>query len=191
MNSKTTRQQRHQRNQRQKLISNLTWGGVGVAILAVIGFIIWQGVRPSAGDSVTVMTTTHIPVDSDPGLYNSDPPTSGPHYPEEAKVGFYDTNIYTYPAAYLVHNLEHGYIIFWYNCDKFSESACADLKTQIRAVMDTLGGTRLIAYPWPSLDVPLAITSWGRLEKFETFDAEKSIAFYRANLNRSPEAGAP
>ena len=192
MNSRTKRKERRERNQRQKLISTLTWGGIGVAILAIIGFMIWQGVKPAAGESIPIMTSSpHIEVDTDPGQYNSDPPTSGLHYPQEANVGFYDENIYTYPAGYLVHNLEHGYVIFWYNCDLLSQSACSDLKSQIRAVMDELGGTKLIAYPWNSIDVPLVMTSWGRLQRFETFDPAQAKAFYRANLNRAPEPDAP
>ncbi len=158
----------------------------------MIGFIVWQGVRPAQGESVPVMVSSpHITTDIDPGKYNSDPPTSGLHYAEQAEAGFYDTNIYTYPAGYLVHNLEHGYGIFWYNCDLLSESACSDLKTQIQTVIDDLGGTKLIAYPWPSLDVPVVVTSWGRLQKFETFDAAQAKAFYQANLNRAPEPNAP
>lgn len=193
MKSKTKRQQARERQRRQKLRTTLIWAGAGLAVLAILGIIIWQGVRPAAGESVPVManSSTHIERDSDPGEYNSDPPTSGPHYGEEADAGFYDTNIYTYPAGYLVHNLEHGYVIFWYNCDNLSESACEDLKTQIKSVMDDLGRTKLIAYPWPSLDVPVAMTSWGRLQKFETFDPAMAKAFYRANLNRAPEPLAP
>ena len=191
MNQKSKRQQVHERQRKQKLRSNLTWGGIGLVVLAMIGVIIWQGVRPAAGESISIMGSEHIEMNSDPGQYNSDPPTSGPHYPEEARAGFYDTNLYQFPAGYLVHNLEHGYVIFWYNCDLLDEAGCAELKSQIRAVMDELGGVKLIAYPWPSLDVPLAMTSWGRLQKFETFNAGAAKAFYRANLNRSPEPNAP
>lgn len=192
MNSRTKRQERRERNQRQKLISTFTWGGIGVAILAIIGFMIWQGVKPAVGESIPIMTSSpHIDVDTDPGQYNSNPPTSGLHYAQEANVGFYDENIYTYPAGYLVHNLEHGYVIFWYNCDLLSESACSDLKSQIRTVMDELGGTKLIAYPWNSIEVPLVMTSWGRLQRFETFDPAQAKAFYRANLNQAPEPDAP
>lgn len=192
MNSKTKRQQRRDQNRRQKLIANLTWGGIGVAVLALIGFIVWQGIKPVAGESIPIMTSSpHIPNDSDPGQFNSDPPTSGLHYAEEAKAGFYDENIYTYPAAYLVHNLEHGYVILWYNCDLLDESACSELKAQIRSVMDELGDAKMIAYPWKTISVPLVMTSWGRLEKFESFDAEKAKAFYSANLNRAPEPNAP
>jgi hypothetical protein len=147
-------------------------------------------VRPQAGEEIPIMSSSHITVDSDPGKYNSDPPTSGPHYPNEAQAGFYDTNIYQYPAGYLVHNLEHGYIIFWYNCAGLSESACSELKSQIKAVMDEVNNVKLIAYPWDSVDVPVVMTSWGRLQKVETFDAAQARAFYKTNLNRSPEPGA-
>ena len=125
--------------------------------------------------------------DSDPGTYNSDPPTSGPHYPEEAQAGFYDTNIYQYPAGYLVHNLEHGYIIFWYNCGLLDEATCTDLKSQIKAVMNDFNNVKVVTYLWDSIDVPVVMTSWGRLQKMETFDATQARAFYKNNLNRSPE----
>lgn len=192
MNTKTKRQQRRAQNRRQRLNSNLMWVGIGAVVISVIGFIVWQGIRPAAGESVPIMTSSpHIPTDSDPGQYNSNPPTSGLHYAEEAQAGFYEENIYTYPAGYLVHNLEHGYVIFWYNCDLLEESACSELKSQIRSVMDELGGVKLIAYPWNSIDVPLVMTSWGRLQRFETFDSEQAKAFYQANLNRAPEPNAP
>lgn len=192
MNSKSNRQKMHERQRKQKIKTNLIWGGIGAVVLAMIGLIIWQGVRPAAGESVQIMVSDpHIPVDSDPGQYNSNPPTSGRHYAEEAQTGFYESNIYTYPAAYLVHNLEHGYVIFWYNCDLLDESGCANLKEQIRTTIDELGGTKLIAYPWNTIDVPLVMTSWGRLQRFETFDAEQAKTFYRANLNKAPEPNAP
>jgi hypothetical protein len=35
------------------------------------------------------------------------------------------------------------------------------------------------------------MTSWGRLQRFEAFDAEQAKAFYRANLNQAPEPNAP
>ena len=192
MSSKNERQQMRERNRKQKMITNFVWGGIGVAVIAVIGIIIVQGVKPAAGESIPVMLSSpHIPTDTDPGQYNSDPPTSGLHYVNELDAGFYETNSYQYPAGYLVHNLEHGYVIFWYNCGLLDETGCTNLKEHIRTAMDDLGGTKLIAYPWPSQDVPLVMTSWGRLEKFEDFDADKAKAFYRANLNKAPEPDAP
>ena len=85
MNSKSNRQKIQERQRKQKLRTNLIWGGLGVVALAIISFIIWQGVRPAAGEPVQVMVSDpHIPVDSDPGQYNSDPPTSGPHWTDRS-----------------------------------------------------------------------------------------------------------
>ncbi len=192
MLSKIQRRQRHEKKRKQKLKSNLIWIGVGAIVLALIGFILWQGVRPPMGEAIPIMTSApHLAPDTNPGEYNSDPPTSGLHYATEAQAGFYDENIYTYPAGYLVHNLEHGYVIIWYNCDLLDETGCAELKSQIRTVMDDLGGVKLVAYPWNSIDVPVAMTSWGRIQKFGIFDTEQAKAFYRANLSRAPEPDAP
>jgi hypothetical protein len=49
----------------------------------------------------------------------------------------------------------------------------------------------VIAYPWPSLEVPVVATSWGRLQKFATFDVDQAKGFYSANLNHAPEPDAP
>jgi len=185
------REQRRSRQRQQQMKGNFIWGGLGLGVLAIIGLILWQGARPRPGEEIPIMNSSHITVDSDPGRYDSDPPTSGPHYPEEAQAGFYDTNSYKYPAGYLVHNLEHGYIIFWYNCVKLSENACSELKSQIKAVMDEANNVKVIAYPWDSIDAPIVLTSWGRLQKMETFNAAQARAFYKSNLNRSPEPNAP
>ena len=185
------REQMRSRQRQLQMRSSLIWGGLGLGVLIIIGLMVWQGLRPRTGEELSIMTSTHIAVNSDPGEYNSDPPTSGPHYPNEVQAGFYDTNSYQYPAGYLVHNLEHGYIIFWYNCSLLEEAACTDLKSQIKSVMDEFNNVKVIAYPWDSLDVPVAMTSWGRLQKMETFEAAQARAFYENNLNRSPEPGAP
>ncbi len=187
----TKREQRRAQERRQQMKGKLIWGGVAMAVLAVIGFLVWQGMRPRLGDAIPIMTRDHIPVDSDLGEYNSDPPTSGPHYPEEAQAGFYETSIYQNPAGYLVHNLEHGYVIFWYNCASLSEGACSDLKSQIRTVLDDVSNFKVIAYPTETTDYPVVMTSWGRLLNMETFDAAQAREFYDTNLNKSPEPGAP
>lgn len=180
-----------EKNRRRKLLSRLAWGGIGLAVLAAIGFLVLQQAKPPVGEAVPIMNSPHVETGSDPGVYNSNPPSSGPHYAEELDAGFYETNDYLFPAGYLVHNLEHGYIIFWYNCNLLDEAACTDLKNQIKIAMDELGNFKLIAYPWPSLDVPFAMTSWGRIQKMDSFNAEQAAAFYRANLNKAPEPNAP
>ena len=45
--------------------------------------------------------------------YNSNPPISGPHFPVWAKKGLYDRLL---SDGYLIHSLEHGYIVISYDC---------------------------------------------------------------------------
>jgi len=91
----------------------------------------------------------------------------------------------------LGHNLEHGYIIYWYNCALLNADDCATLKNQIKDSLSDNGGTKLIAFPHESLDVPVVMTSWGQILRFETFDEGQARKFVQANRNRAPEPNAP
>ena len=42
----------------------------------------------------------------------------------------------------------------------------------------------------PSLDTPVAMTSWGRLQRFDSFDPQTAAAFIEANRNKAPEPNA-
>lgn len=174
----------------------MMWGGVLITVIGVLGYALWVAFRPAYGETIPVMTEVdHVTEGVDPGPYNSDPPTSGPHYADEFDAGFYDetevADLPDYPQGYLVHNLEHGYVIFWYNCNLLDEQGCKRLKDQIKTVMDQSGGTKLIAFPWDSLDVPVVMTSWGRMQRFETFNEDQANSFVERNRNRAPEPNAP
>jgi len=57
--------------------------------------------------------------------------------------------------------------------------------------MDDTGNTKLIAFPWADMDVPLAMTSWGRILKFPQIDAERMRQFVLGNRYKAPEPDAP
>jgi len=196
--SKSKRQQVRERQRRQKLRSNLIWGAVGLVAVMIVGFFIFQGNGQSSpvGEQIAVPAdyVNHIQEGTDPGPFPSDPPAGGSHYASEFDAGFYDENSpqtqLPYPEGYIGHNLEHGYVVFWYNCDALNGGDCETLKSNIKSVMDEFGGTKLIAFPWPSLDVPVVMTSWGRLQRFDSFDPQLATAFVQANRNKSPEPNA-
>lgn len=193
---KSKRETIREKRKRQRLITRLIWIGAGVIVLAGLGYVLWLALRPSVGESVPVMAdTSHVPEDQDPGPYNADPPTSGTHYADTFDAGFYDesgvASLPEHPEGYLVHNLEHGYVIFWYNCNLLSEPDCSNLKSQIQSVMDDFNGVKVIAFPWDSIDVPVVMTSWGKMQRFEKFDSGQAKTFVERNRNRSPEPNAP
>ncbi len=192
--SQTRRQRRQAQRRRQRLRERLIWGSAALATLALIGFLTYNSVRPPMGEEIPEEAALHVEPGSDPGPYNSDPPTSGRHYAQELEAGFYDEDALQtgpqYPEGYLVHNLEHGYVLFWYNCQAYAGD-CAELKVDIRDVLESFGYVKVLAYPRASLDVPVVLTSWGRLLRMETFDPGEARAFVRANRNRAPEPNAP
>lgn len=176
---------------------------VGVLVLGGIAFAVTRSQNkglPSTGNpgrAVPVMAdTSHYPEGGELPEHNSNPPSSGPHYASTYQVGFYDearaATLPTLHEGYLVHNLEHGYVIFWYNCALLEDAAACDtLKTQIQDVMDQADNFKVIGFPWPSIDYPVVMTSWGRVLEFESFDPETALAFILHNRNKAPEPNAP
>lgn len=193
---KSKRLQIREQRRRRQLYSRFIWGIVGLVGLGVLAYGLWVAFRPSYGESIPVMAdSSHVSPDTNPGPYNSDPPTSGRHYADSLPAGFYDeedlASLPEHPEGLLVHSLEHGYVIFWYNCDALDEQGCGSLKSQIQQAMNEAGNLKVIAFPWKSIDVPVVMTSWGRMLRLEQFNLRAARTFIERNRNRAPEPNAP
>lgn len=193
---KSKRQTMRDKRQKRKTLNRILLGGVAIVLVAVIGYFIWNASRPAVGQEVPIMADSgHVEEGADPGPYNTDPPTSGRHYAIELNAGFYDeadlSSMPEFPEGHLVHNLEHGYVIFWYNCNLVTEGECTELKAQVRSVLDQENNFKVIAFPWESLKVPVVLTSWGQMQEFETFNPELAQTFVNRNRNQAPEPLAP
>jgi hypothetical protein len=122
--------------------------------------------------------------------FDSNPPAGGDHYAVWAAYQTYD---YPVPAGFLVHALEHGAIVYWYNCP----DGCADEVASAQAMVDALpvdplcAGTsserRVILVPSPELDVRWAASSWGYIIKANCFDADALRTFYTDHVGRARE----
>jgi hypothetical protein len=183
---------------RQRRRRNLALGGwvaAGLVFVAVLVYLVVQEARPAdlPGEAIPIQGRDHIQVGVPHDPYNSDPPTSGPHYDAPAETGFYEQAPLD---EHLVHNLEHGHVIIWYNCTGLSDDACTTLKNDIQSVMSRAGpslvtGTpKVDAVPRPTMTTQLALTSWGRLLRLDRFDANKILSFIRAFRDTAPENGA-
>ena len=180
----------------------LLWSAVAIVVVGLVGLSVFQSGKDDdhaqtdnpttegVGEYFPIETIDHVQ-DGQPVNSPSDPPTSGTHYGVSMPAGFYQTDSPEYldPThdGYLIHSLEHGYIIFWYNCDLLDEASCSELKEDIQSVMDSFQGIKLIAFPRPTIDVPLVMTSWGYLQKFDSFDPDLAVQFIETNRPLAPE----
>lgn len=116
--------------------------------------------------------------------YNSDPPTSGPHYELPAQPGFYTTPLA--PEA-LVHNLEHGQIVIWYNPD-----ADGLVLTQIE-ILAQQEQVATVAAPYEGVSgvTTLVITAWQHSQACESPSQEVMDDFRRQFQGHSPEPITP
>ncbi|MCB9136699.1 MAG: DUF3105 domain-containing protein [Anaerolineales bacterium] len=147
------------------------------------------------GEDIPLASREHIQEGMAANDWTSDPPTSGQHYGTWAPAGFYPDVI---ADEYLVHDMEHGYVIIYYNCALVED--CDAFKTEIEAAMADAGNdpdthtVKIIAVPRENMNNPITYASWGHLYKAETFVPEELVSyvhFYRSNSTYAPEWNLP
>ncbi len=110
--------------------------------------------------------------------YNSDPPTSGWHYPRDARLGVYTTPI---ADETLVHNLEHGHV--WLSYRDADDQEALDL---LRDIQRRYPQNVIVTYR-PQNSTRIAAVAWGRLLALDEPDADQLYAFVLRYRNRAPE----
>lgn len=189
------RERRLQRKATGQRRSWLIWGIALLAVGLVLYLLVSPAIRGPYGEGFPLQEGKHIPDGTDPGQYSSNPPSSGRHYVGPLDAGFYEeadlAQMGPFPYAFAVHNLEHGYIVFWYNCDLLDESACEELKAEIRDYMGSSFVSKLAAFPWHDTNIPLVLASWGYLLEMPVFNASEASRFIDSNRLRAPEPNAP
>ncbi|MCE7987959.1 MAG: DUF3105 domain-containing protein [Caldilinea sp. CFX5] len=123
-----------------------------------------------------------------PAPYNSTPPTSGPHYPDIVAWQLYEQ---PFPYEQLVHNLEDGGVVIYYQCAEPCPELVEQLRTLVQPYQET--GRHVVVAPndptWtlsgavkPHADMgaPIAVVAWRKLLKLDAVDAEKINQFIEA-----------
>lgn len=121
--------------------------------------------------------------------YETEPPTSGPHYPVWAAFKTYGAAI---NPGFLVHALEHGAIVITWSCPSGCETNLAALQAMLDAraadpLCDPLVKHRVIVAPRPTQDVALMAWGWGASWKADCFDLPSLSNFIDAWYAKGPE----
>jgi len=168
-------------------------GGIlvlGVAILAVV--LLFGGGSPDPGGGIGVRQAdaggTHIPDGQQGTGYTSVPATSGQHWNTATSPGPWGVYPTAQPQERMVHNLEHGGIVIWYQP---AQIAPADLTALTEFVQQQITTERfkMALVPWSGADFshPIAVTAWNWLLYLDTADLDKVRTFTDAHYGKAPE----
>lgn len=128
------------------------------------------------GRQVTILDFPHVSLsDAKSVEYNSNPPTSGAHYGAALAPGIYGE--YLAPGL-TVHAMEHGRVIIHYRPD----TPAATVKDLERIARSFARDT--VLHPNPELDTQFALTAWGRIDTFDTYDHDRVVEFVDRLRNR-------
>lgn len=114
--------------------------------------------------------------------YLSNPPTSGPHWPEPVRDAVYDRS---QPDEGLVHSLEHGRI--WIS---YKSSIPEETKKKLRTI--ALDEAKVILTVRDSNPTDIAVAAWEHLDTFNlnadgSFDEKRVRDFIQRYRNHGPE----
>lgn len=170
---------------RKKIIRAVWWIiGIG-AIGALIGGIVWVIIVnksvPLGEDFSRAMShegATHI-TEGEKVAYQSNPPTSGPHWPDPLRDGIYEEEK---PDEAVVHSMEHGRI--WIS---YRSSIPGDIKERLRAIAKR--EARVILTPRAANSADIALAAWNRLDAFskDEFNESRVRDFIRRYRDKGPE----
>jgi len=131
-------------------------------------------------ERVPCTTANHVP-EGQTVTYSSDPPLSGEHYPTWINPGFYTQ---LPPKEKLVHSLEHGHVVIYYDQARLSASEMAALEKLARRYKGMWDGVSAVP---KAGEHAIILTAWEHMLRLERYDQSRIDAFVDAFRGRGPE----
>jgi hypothetical protein len=118
--------------------------------------------------------------------YQTNPPTSGDHYPTWSNYGIFKNPL---PDGLVVHNMEHGGVIIYYDCPQGCPATVSALSGYALKYSPE-AFTGIILQPRDGLPngARLALTAWRNRLLLRSLDTDKINDFLKQRFNKGPEA---
>ena len=126
---------------------------------------------------------THVPAGTQVD-YSTTPPTSGPHYGQWTEAGFYEE---TPPLGSLVHSLEHGHVVIYYDPAALTPEAEESLRAFANAQDQRWRSVVVVPNPNDDPQAPFVLTAWRTKLTMDEYDPQVVRAFLAEYLGRGPE----
>jgi hypothetical protein len=116
--------------------------------------------------------------------YERFPPLSGPHDPNSLPGGFYESE---QRVEQLVHNLEHGHVVVYYDPAALNDSAEESLKEFAAAQNGNWAAVVAVPNPRDDPESAFILTAWTVQLRMDSYDNETVRAFLAEYIGRGPE----
>ncbi|MFQ5597378.1 MAG: DUF3105 domain-containing protein [Nitrospiria bacterium] len=116
-------------------------------------------------------------------FYKTDPPTSGPHDPRWLPPSIYEAEE-TRPEL-LVHNLEHGNIVIYFDRSGLSKPDIAWLSELTHKHIGQWDGVLMVSRD--DKKHPIILTAWRAILRLEKLDQDRVLSFVDFFRGRGPE----
>jgi Protein of unknown function (DUF3105) len=148
-----------------------------------------------AVNSYPLQPGIHVPVGTVITSWNSNPPSSGEHYPIWGKWNHTNNATAPLPRGYYVHNEEHGGVVLLYNCPDGCQAEVGAMQSLMASLpadpLCTAPGvsSRIVITADPQLPsgVKFAATAWGFTYTSDCFDAQSLRDFIVTHYGQGPE----
>jgi len=161
--------------------------GLGAVVVLVLLLFGGGGGGPAVGVGVRQVDDGrgHIADGVAGGPYSSTPATSGTHWATPTNWGIYSTAL---PEELVLHNLEHGGLVIWYQPTGLADGDLAALTAYVQTQVAS-ERFKVILTPWGGSDFghPIAVTSWNWLLYLDTADIDQVRAFLDDHYGEAPE----
>jgi len=148
----------------------------GAAALVVEDCAACDGACVRRSEPVLASPHTLDPVD-----YPRYPPSSGPHHYCWTEFGVAAAAL---PTERWVHTLEHGGVVFLFDCP----TGCPAEQASIEALVRELGPFAVSTPAAAPMPAPFVAVAWGEVLELGCVDAPALRAFYQDHHDRAPES---
>jgi hypothetical protein len=183
------RQTKHEDQERERRMKKTKKLAAWTLVVIGVGFAGWLGIRVLAPEPVGVDYSRAVPNQGATHVaegtrveYQSNPPTSGNHWPVPLRPGIYDTQK---PDEAIVHSLEHGRV--WVS---YKPSVSSTVQKELYDIVS--GQFAVILTPRSGNDTDIALAAWDRVDTFDlsqdgSLDAKRVRDFILRYKNKGPE----
>ncbi len=176
----------------------LDWRLLSIAAILILGsvilllvFLFGRG-TDNGGGNVGIRQVdngrSHIAEGTAGGPYDSIPATSGAHWSSADSPGPWGVYSNAQPEERMLHNMEHGGIVIWYQPARLDATGLASLTNYVQQQITT-SQFKVILTPWSGADFghAVAVTAWNWLLYLDTANVDAVRTFLDAHYGEAPE----